>query len=43
MVIIVAIAAIVALVLLAGGGGGPRITHIETRREEEDKDGDRDA
>ena len=39
VIVIVALAAIVALVLLARDGG-PRVTTIETRREDEDKDGD---
>ena len=38
VILIVAIAAIVALVLLAGDSG-PRVTHIETKRDD-DKDGD---
>jgi len=39
MILIVAIAAIIALVLL-GRDRGPRVTHIETRREDDEKDGD---
>ena len=38
VILIVAVVAIIALVLLARDGG-PRVTHIETRRDE-DKDGD---
>jgi hypothetical protein len=35
---IIAIVAIVAVIaLLAARGGGPRVTHIETRREKEDR------
>ena len=39
VILIVAIVAIVALVLLAGDGG-PKVTHIETKRDRDDKDGD---
>jgi hypothetical protein len=39
IIIIVAVVAVIAL--LAARSGGPRVTHIETRRETEDrKDGD---
>ena len=39
VILIVAVVAIIALVLLASGGG-PRVTHIETRRQDEDREGD---
>ena len=39
IILIVAVVAVIAV--LAARGGGPRVTHIETRRETEDrKDGD---
>ena len=41
IVIIVAIVAVIAL--LAARGGGPRLTHIETRRETEDRKSADDA
>jgi hypothetical protein len=39
IIIIVAVVAVIAA--LAARGGGPRVTHIETRRESEDRE-DRD-
>ena len=39
VVIVVAVVAILALVLLARDSG-PRVTHIETKREKKDEDGD---
>ena len=42
VVLIVAIVAIVALVLLAGDGG-PKVTTIETRREDDNDDAKRDG
>ena len=39
VIVIVAVVAIIALVLLARGSG-PRVTHIETRREDEDRKDD---
>ena len=39
VIIIVAVVAIVALVLL-GRDGGPRVTHVETRRKEQDEEDD---
>ena len=39
VIVLVAVVAIVALVLIARGGG-PRVTHIETRRKDEDREDD---
>jgi hypothetical protein len=38
IILIVAIVAVIAL--LAARGGGPRVTHIDTRREKEDRKDD---
>lgn len=40
VIIVIAVVAIIALVLMSGVGGGPRVTTIERKTEERDKDDD---